>query len=165
MKLQELIKQTELDMTVEQIKAFFLGILTAERPLPFPKAIAEMLSETPEAEKVLSTELKVMWDAVQQNKSSELKGIFTENSNLKDFLTMAKDQLDFYLTALSLSGTNTESCKNEDRADLIDELEDTVMDLDEYLSFPQPTEEEGLELKAILLETWQDYLETSKLLS
>jgi hypothetical protein len=142
-----------------------LGVQTAERPLPFSKAINDMLSETPEAEKVLSHELKVMWDELPQNKTSKLKTIFGEGSNLKDFLAMAKDQLDFYLTALSLSGTNTENCKNEDRADLIDELEDTVMDLDEYLSFSHPTEEEGLELKGILLETWQDYLENSKLLS
>ena len=68
------------------------------------------------------------------------------------------DQLDFYLTALSLSGTNVESCKNEELGDLIDELEDAVMDLDEYLSEDSPNASEGMELKEMLMETWQNFI-------
>jgi hypothetical protein len=163
MKLQELIGQTELDMTIPQIKAFFLGFMTAEKPLPFPKAMEELLSQTPEAQGTLEAELKNLWEELHRNKASELKRIFPSKTNLKEFLAEAKDQLDFYLTALSLSGTNTESCKDEDRADLIDELEDTVMDLEAYLSETSVEESEGEELKEMLLEAWDDYLKTSKL--
>ena len=88
--------------------------------------------------------------------------MFPAALNTREYLLQAKDQLDFYLTAMSLSGTHTESVKNEDLADLIDELEDTVMELDEYLS-EEADEAEGLELKEILLETWGDYLRTAKL--
>lgn len=162
MKLQELIGQNHVDMSVAHIKAFFLGVLSAERPLPFVKAVEEMMSETPEAIKPLQPELKNLWDELVKNKPAELQNLFGTSSDLKVFLTNAKDQLDFYLTALSLSGTNTETCKNEDVADLIDELEDTVMDLDEYLSESHVDETEGEELKELLLEAWQDYLRTAK---
>ena len=161
MKLQELIGQTDLDMTLDHVKAFFLGVMSAEKPLPFVKAMEEMLAETPEAKTLLEPELKKLWDELAQNKTTELQNFFPKSSDLKDFLSNAKDQLDYYLTAMSLSGTNTESCKNEDMADLIDELEDSVMDLDEYLSEESPDQAEGEEMKDMLLEAWQDYLDTT----
>jgi hypothetical protein len=163
MKLQELIGHANLDMSVAHIKAFFLGVLSAERPLPFVKAVEEMMAETPEAIKELEPELKKLWDELVKNKPAELQKLFPESSDLKEFLSNAKDQLDFYLTALSLSGTNTETCKNEDVAELIDELEDTVMDLDEYLSESNADEVEGEELKELLVEAWQDYLRTASI--
>ena len=162
MKLHELIGQTDLDMSLAQVKAFFLGVMNAERPLPFAKAAEEMMAESPEATKQLGPELKKLWDELILNKPAELQKLFPESANLNEFLLNAKDQLDFYLTALSLSGTNTETCKNEDVAELIDELEDTVMDLDEYLSESDPDVAEGEELKELLLEAWQDYLKTTK---
>jgi len=162
MKLQELIGQTDLDMNLAHIKAFFLGVMSAEKPLPFTKAVEEMLTEAPEAAKVLEPELRIYWDLLLKNKPAELQSLFPAALNTREFLLQAKDQLDFYLTAMSLSGTHTESVKNEDLADLIDELEDTVMELDEYLS-EEADEVEGLELKEILIETWGDYLRTAKL--
>lgn len=163
MKLQELIGHANLDMSVAHIKAFFLGVLSAERPLPFVKAVEEMMAETPEAIKELEPELKKLWDELVKNRPAELLKLFPESPDLKVFLSNAKDQLDFYLTALSLSGTNTETCKNEDVADLIDELEDTVMDLDEYLSESNPDEAEGEEFKELLVEAWLDYLRTASI--
>ena len=162
MKLQDLILKTDLDMTPEQVKAFFLGVLTAERPLPFSKAMEEMLSQTPEAQKELEEEMKALWGELQAKKMISLQKIFGDESDLHDFLLTAKDQLDFYLTALSLSGTNIESCKDEERADLIDALEDLVMELDDYLSEEKPNPSQGEELKEALLETWSDYLEMIK---
>ncbi len=162
MKLQELINESELDMSIAHIKAFFLGVLSADKPMPFHMAVSEMLSEVPEAAKSLEPELKKLWDELVKNKPAELQAIFPASSNLKEYLSNAKDQLDFYLTAMSLSGTNVETCKNEDVADLIDELEDTVMDLDEYVSDDNADADEGEELKEMMLEAWQDYLRTSK---
>lgn len=162
MKLQELIAQNDLDMNLAHMKAFFLGVLSAKKPLPFALAVKELLSETPEAAKSLEPELKVLWDELSKNKTSELQKLFPESSDTKEFLSMAKDQLDYYLTAMSLSGTHTDSIEDEDLADLVDELEDTVMDLDEYLSVAGTDEEESKELKETLLETWADYLQTSK---
>lgn len=161
MKLQELIAQNDLDMNINHIKAFFLGVLSAQKPMPFKNAVEEMLAEAPEAAKLLEGELKVLWDDLVKNKPAELQNIFPQNPNTVEFLSTAKEQLDFYLTALALSGTHAESIENEDLADLIEELEDTVMDLDEYLS-ESTDEAESAEFKELLLETWQDYLRTSK---
>lgn len=161
MKLQELISQTELDMTVAHVKAFMLGVMSAEKPLPFKKAMEEMLSQTPEATPLLEEELKRLWDELEKNRPAEFQNFFPTAIDTKTFLEQAKDQLDFFLTALSLSGTTPESCKNEDLADLIDELEDTVMDLDEYLA--DPTDQaEAEELQEMLLETWQEFVRLAK---
>ena len=161
MKLQELITQNDLDMNINHIKAFFLGVMSAQKPMPFKNAVEEMLTEAPEAAKALNDELKNLWDDLQKNKPAELQKLFPENSNTVEFLSNAKEQLDFFLTALALSGTHAETIENEDLADLVDELEDTVMDLDEYLT-EETNEAESAEFKELLLETWQDYLRTAK---
>lgn len=158
MKLQELIDQTELDMTEAQIKAFFLGVLCAEKPLPFAKALEELLVETPEAKKDLEAPLKKMWDQINANLKSALETMFLVEDDINAFIEIAKDQLDYFLTALSLSGTNTESCKDQDLAELIEELEDTVEDMDEFLSDSHATKEDGEDFKEFLLETWAEFV-------
>lgn len=35
MKLQQLLNETDFEMTLPQVKAFFLGILCADKPMPF----------------------------------------------------------------------------------------------------------------------------------
>ena len=161
MKLQELIQQTELDSTVDQIKAFFLGIQSADKPLPYKLALEELFSATPEVIPQLQDELKILWDSIAKNKPFEYQNLFPVAASAQQFLAHARDQLDYFLTALSLSGTHAESVENEDLADLIDELEDTVIELDDYLAGP-PDEPEALELKEALEETWQDYVRTAK---
>jgi regulator of sirC expression with transglutaminase-like and TPR domain len=162
MNFQELIDQTDLDMTEAQVKAFFLGVLCAEKPMPFNKAMDELLVETETARKELSDELKKIWDYLSANTKAELGKMFPQESDITVFMEIAKDQLDFFLTAMSLSGTNTESCKNEELAELIDELEDTVEDMDEFLTDDQATAEDGEEFKEFLLGTWQEFVSTKK---
>jgi hypothetical protein len=162
MNLHELIEKHDLDLTPDLIKAFFLGALNAEKPLPFNKVLAELLSEDPEASKDMEAELKSYWQELQTKKLLETKNLFGKVADTKSFLDNGRDVLDYFLTSMSLSGTNTESCKDEDVAELIDELEDCVMDLDEYLSEEAPDAEEGEELKGLLIETWSDFLEAKK---
>jgi hypothetical protein len=158
MKFQELIDKTDLDMTEAQVKAFFLGVLSAERPMPFAKAMSELLSEAESAQKELESELKKTWDSLSANLKPELEKMFPQESNIHTFMEISKDQLDYFLTAMSLSGTNTESCKNEALSELIDELEDTVEDMDEFLTDEDATKEDGEEFKEFLLGTWADFV-------
>jgi hypothetical protein len=160
MKLQELIDQTALDMTEAQVSAFFLGVLCAEKPLPFPKALEELLAETPEAKAELEVPLKKVWGEASNNLRAELEKMFPPEENINTFIELAKEQLDYFLTALSLSGTNTESCKDQDLAELIEELEDTVEDMDEFLSDSNATKEDGEDFKEFLLETWAEFIST-----
>jgi hypothetical protein len=74
MKLQELIDASELDMEIDQIKAFFLGVLCAEKPMNFAKTLEELLSEVPEAKASLEGELKKLWDELQGNVVKGLQG-------------------------------------------------------------------------------------------
>jgi hypothetical protein len=162
MKLQELIKKHDLDLTPDLIKAFFLGALNAEKPMPFNKVLGELFSEEAEAKADMESELKNFWDDLAAKKLIETKNLFAITGSTQDFLNKSRDQLDYFLTTLSLSGTNMETCKDEDLVELIDELEDCVMDLDEYLSEEAPDAAEGEELKVLLLETWEDFLETKQ---
>lgn len=162
MKLQELIDQTDLDMTEAQVKAFFLGVLCAEKPMPFPKALDEILSETPEAKKELEADFKKLYEHLKTNLKSELEKMFPIESDINVFMEISKDQLDYFLTAMSLSGTNTESCKDEDLAELIEELEDTVEDMDDFLSDSEATPEDGADFKEFLIGTWADFTASKK---
>lgn len=162
MKLQELIDQTELDMTEAQVKAFFLGVLCAEKPLPFPIAMEELLAQTPDAKNELEIALKKLWEDLRVNTKNELRNMFPEESDINVYMEIAKDQLDYFLTALSLSGTNTESCGDEELAELIEELEDTVEDMDEFLSDSEATPEDGADFKEFLVGIWGDFISSKK---
>lgn len=158
MNLQALIDSTELDMTVDQVKAFFLGVLCADRPLSFGQALEELLSEAPDSKKELEGELKKMWSMLETNSIKELENIFPQEGDVKVFLEKARDQLDYFLTALTLSGTNSDDCEIEEMGEVIEELEDTVMDMDEYLSVSNPASEDSEQLKENLLESWNEFI-------
>lgn len=158
MRFQEVIDQTDLGMTEAQVKAFFLGVLSAEKPLPFPKAVDELLVETENARGDLEPELKKLWDSLSANKKVELQKLFPDESDVNEFMELAKEQLDYFLTAMSLSGTTTESCKNKKMGELLEELEDIVEDMDEYLTDDQVTPEDGEEFKEYLFETWNEFV-------
>lgn len=160
MKLQALIDNTDLDMTEMQVKAFFLGVLCAEKPLPVGKAIDELLSEAPEAKKELEAPLKDLYQTLKTNLKTELMGMFPEGLDIHTFMEVSKDQLDYFLTAMSLSGTNMESCDDEDLAELIDELEDTVEDMEDFLDAEDADAKEGEEFKSFLLGTWKEFVAT-----
>ncbi len=159
MKLQELIDQTDLDMGPKQVEAFFLGVLSAQKPLPFPKALEELLSAAPESKATLEGELKKLWDKLKANYQTELENLFNSKAPLNEFLTEARDQLDYFLTALSLSGTHADSVDDEDLLELMEELEDTVMEIEDYLAEDKPSKAEGEEMKEMLLEAWKEFVE------
>lgn len=160
MKLQDHIDSTDLDMTEIQVKAFFLGVLCAEKPMPFAKALEEILSETPDARGTLEVPFKEVWSQLQNNPRGELEKMFPEDSDVHAFIEVAKDQLDYFLTGMSLSGTNMENCDDEELAELIDELEDTVEDMDDFLADSETTTEDGEELRKLLLDTWREFTST-----
>ena len=162
MKLQELIDSTELEMTPEQIKAFFLGTLCAEKPLTFPRALDELLAETPESKDTLSKDLNALWDEITKSQKKALKDLFPQNDNAKKFLEGAKDQLDYFLMGMSLAGTSIDNCKNEDFATFLEEMEDCLEDIEDWLSEKSPDEEEGESIKEFLQEGWDGFVSSKK---
>lgn len=161
MNLQALIDQTDLDMTVAQIKAFFLGALCAERPMPFPKAMAELLEEAPTAQKTLGPELEQLWESVRSSLKNELKNMLPiHEEDIMSFMELSKDQLDYFLTALALAGTNAENCNDDEFAELIEVLEEAVEELDDLLT--DEDGEAGQELRNYLLGTWEEFVSSKK---
>ena len=129
--------------------------------MPFPKAVDELLTEAPEAKASLEPSLIKLWDELKANLKTELKNMFPlDEVDLNTFMEISKDQLDYFLTAMSLSGTNAESCNDEELAELIEELEETVADMDDFLS--EEDNENGEEFKDSLLETWTEFVSSKK---
>jgi hypothetical protein len=160
MKIQDKIDATELDMNEAQVRAFILGVLCAETPLSFSKMLDEILSITPEAKIALEPTFKELWNKLQEDQKRALQELFSEETNTLKFLEIAKDQLDFFLTGMSISGTHFENCKNKNLANLINELEDFLEDLEDFLSDEDAHEDEGVELKEFLLNIWADFIKT-----
>lgn len=159
MKLQDHIDSTQVDTTEMQVKAFMMGVLCAERPMPLSKVIEEILSETPEEKAKLEAPLQETWLTLEKNLKSELEKMFpTDESDIHNFIEVSKDQLDYFLTGMSLSGTNLETCKDKELCEFIDELEDTVEDMDDFLADSTATAEDGEEFKEFLLDTWKDFV-------
>jgi hypothetical protein len=156
MKLQDHINSTDFDMTEENVKAFFLGVLCAEKPLAFEKAMAELLLDDPDAAGTLAAPLRETWEALKKNTRSELGKMFSDEADLIAFMEMARDQLDYFLTGMALSGTNVDNCKDLVLRELIDELEDSVEDLDDFLSDSEPADD-GEDFKEFLLGTWNEF--------
>ncbi len=83
MNLQELIGQTDLDLNEGQVRAFFLGALTADKPLPFNKALEELLSEAPEAQKALEPHLKTLWDKLNDIFTGKSCALYCPHSHIR----------------------------------------------------------------------------------
>lgn len=151
-------------MEAQFIKAFFLGALTAEKPMPFEKAVDEVFVHAPEEKEKQHSSLKTEWDHLTKNLSLEMKRLIDdEGKDDLEFLKNAQENMDYYLTGLSLSGTTMESCKNEDLAEILDEMEDVVLDLETYLMEEDFKASETKEFKEIILSLWEDMIQVQSL--
>lgn len=159
MKLQDHINSTDFEMSEEQVKAFLLGVLSAEKPMSVEKAIQELMNETPDARATLEAPLKATFESLKKNLKAELASMFSNEADITAFMEMARDRLDYFLTGMSLSGTNVDNCKDSGLLELIEELEDSVEDLDDFLSDSEASAEDGEDFKDFLLGTWKDFVD------
>jgi hypothetical protein len=148
---------SDLDLSENQIKAFFLGAKLAQKPLTFEKAVDDLLAEQEDSKGSITPELKKIWDMKLWD------SMFPENKDLTLFLTNAKEQIDYFLTAMSLAGTNPETIDDEEMIEFIEELEEVVADLEDYLDDESASREEGEELKDFMLGMWSEFLESKRL--
>ena len=153
MGLQTLLTSTETNLTEGQIRAFYLGTFVADRPVPFKTAMEEVLMEAEvEDFKIWEKDMKALHDQVKANVHKEMKNLIVEEADLKSFLQTSLGRFDYFLTGYAVSGASDD----EDTAEVVEELEDTVLDLEDYLADESATKESGLELKKLALETWKD---------
>ena len=151
-------------MESQNIRAFFLGTLTAERPMPFHKAVDEIFVAAPEDKAQFEADLKKEWDSISTNLKTEMINLMDDKGMSDiDFLKVAQENLDYYLTGLSLSGTTMETSSDEDFSDLLDEMEDVVLDLEEYIMEEKFEATETKEFKEVVQSLWTDMIEARSL--
>lgn len=157
MKLTEILTKHELDITVPQIKAFFLGVNSADKPLPFSKSLDELLDESIHLKDELEGPLKELWDEITKNYKQEMGNLLPVDEELAPFLEASILRLDYFLTGMGLAGTSSESAQDPAVAEFIEELEDAIETIDEILSEEKLDKEDAEDMREFLLGAWEEF--------
>lgn len=153
MSLSTLLSNTDSSLTEGQIRAFYLGTFLADRPVPFKTAMEEVLMEAEiDDYKAWEKDMKALHDQVRGDVSGEMKKLLVDQVDLKAFLQDSLAKLDYFLTGYAISGASDD----KDTAELVEELEDTVLDLEDFLADEGATNESGVELRKLTLDTWKE---------
>lgn len=151
MNLQDLIKDSDLNMTVPSVKAFFLGTLFAQKPLAFPKALEELLAENQDERTKLESELKKLWDELTKNKHKSLADLLDKD------LQEAVDQVDYFILGMNAAGTFIDDLENDEEVEIFEELEELVMEVEETFAEKGPTVPMK-ETEEHLRSVWKDFV-------
>lgn len=150
MNISQSLENSGLDLSVNQLKSFLLGGLTAKIPLDLDKALEEIFSEEPEARANLEKDIVEFYQNLKVTRQNEVEGLISND------LGTSFENLDFFLTGLSIAGTHADSVDGE-LGEIIEDLEDLVMDLEEFLETDGDAEVKE-ELTDALLGTWEALL-------
>ncbi len=156
MSLQTLLSETDTNITEGQIKAFYLGTFMADKPVPFKTAMEEVLMEAEVDDyKPWEKDMKALYDQVKANVPAEMKKLVQDQPDLKLFLQDSLSKLDYFLTGYAVSGASSD----DDTSEVVEELEDNVLDLEDYLADESATKESGAELRKLTLDTWKSLID------
>ncbi len=158
MNFQDLINSSDLDLTLPQIKAFFLGCQIGKKPLSFHKSFEELTNKSSNSSGDLAQGLNSLWTDLEKNKDLELKNIFNKSANFSTFLESSKEQLDYFLTGLGLAGTTADSTSDDFLKEVLEELEELVLDIEDYLISDAQSKEETEALCEDLEMLWSEFL-------
>ncbi len=156
MSLQTLLSTTDTNITEGQIKAFYLGTFMADKPVPFKTAMEEVLMEAEVDDyKPWEKDMKALYDQVKASVPAEMKKLVQDQPDLKLFLQDSLSKLDYFLTGYAVSGASSD----DDTSEVVEELEDNVLDLEDYLADESATKESGAELRKLTLDTWKSLID------
>lgn len=153
MDLQQLMESAGSDITEGQARAMFLGAMTGEKPLTVERASEELLGEDTERSAELDRALKALWDKLKKDLPKSLLALLEDKKDPHDYFSEAMTRLDYFLTGFSLAG-NT---KNEELAEVAEELEDLVLDLEEHLE-AKPDQGKDEEMKDQIQGAWEEFV-------
>ena len=146
-------------MNPNLLTAFFMGVLTSEKPLNFDRAIKE-LSKTDDVD---ATAAKALWAKCEANPSKERQAMLKiKPGKLEEEIAMLSEIGDYFLMGLTVSGTDVEEMKNEELSELLVEMEDHLLLLDEWMAEGEegkPSAEwadDGKKYKSEFLEIWKE---------
>lgn len=141
------------------VTAYFVGVLTAERPIGFEEALKE-LTKTEELEDV---DAKAVWKKCESNLKKERQGMLkTKGGDLAAEAAYLAEIGDYFLMGMAVSGTDVEDMENEDVSELLVEMEDHLLLLDEWMAEGEDGKpsadwkEDGQKYKREYLEIWQE---------
>jgi hypothetical protein len=156
MSLKDLLSSQSSSLSEGQICAFYLGTFMADKPVPFKTAMEEVLMEAEiDDYKPWEKDMKALYDQVKTDVHGEMKKLIEDSGDLKKFLQESLGKLDYFLTGYAVSGASAD----DDTSEVVEELEDTVLDLEDYLADEAATKESGAELKKLTLETWKELVD------
>ena len=170
MSLETALAKCDVDLTVKQVEAFLLGVSQADKPLAIQESIKELFIDGFEVDSQFESEavrvevekeIYSTWNNISAHSKKFMETIFdsVKSHSKEDVLNIA-NLVDFFLMGLSLSGTSYDTVENQDMAELLEDLEDWVIDVDEWVAEGEDTDnledwkEDGIVLKEEFYETW-----------
>lgn len=150
-------------MNIQQARAFFVGVLSGTKPLKFEQAIQELLNDDTEAEALGEAALTDLWNKCEKGLKNERQAMLKVSA--KGPLEQVKELAavgDYFLTGLTVAGTDFEEMPNEEASDLLTEMEDHLLLLDEWIAEGEDGEpsaewkKDGEKYQAEYLEIWKE---------
>ena len=150
-------------MNTSQARAFFSGVLSGKKPLKFENALKELIKDDEEAEMMGEKVLKEIWAKCEAGLKKERKDMLKVTAKgLVAQVTELAAIGDYFLTGLTVAGTDFEKMPNEDASDLLTEMEDHLLLLDEWIAEGEDEGEtpewtkNGEKYKTEYLEIWKE---------
>lgn len=150
-------------MNALQARAFFAGVLTGTKPLKFQQALKELVKDDEEAAAIGEAALQDIWSKCEKGLRAERKAMLKITAkDLSGQIAELSAIGDYFLTGLTVAGTDFEDMPNEDASDLLTEMEDHLLLLDEWIAEgeegdPSATwKQDGEKYKAEFLEIWKE---------
>lgn len=150
-------------MNSPQARAFFVGVLSGKKPLKFEAALKELLKDDEAAEEIGEKALKDIWSKCEAALKAERKAMLKVTAKtLPEQITELSAVGDYFLTGMTVAGTDFEDMPNEEAADLLTEMEDHLLLLDEWSAEGEegdPADDwkaNGEKYKREFLEIWKE---------
>jgi uncharacterized protein YgfB (UPF0149 family) len=163
------LKSCDLEMNAKEVEAFFLGCLSAEKPMKLERAIKELFLEDTkvtvqfegaDARAKIEADLKGLWQELEKELKKRRKNLLLlDGASLKEEVQALSRLGDFFLMGITLAGTSIEDLDDE-AGDLLDEMEDHLLLLDDWMAQEEERldqkewQEEGQKYKRELIELW-----------
>ncbi|MFP5459149.1 MAG: hypothetical protein ACLGG7_10475 [Bacteriovoracia bacterium] len=143
MALQDTLSGCDIEMDAREVEAFFIGCLTADDPMPYPKAIKELFLEetkvpvsftSPDARKLLEKDLSALWKELEKGLDKRRKNLLViDRKDLKEEMVAVGRLGDFFLMGLTLAGMSVDD-EDSEVGELLDEMEDHLLLMDEWVA-------------------------------
>jgi uncharacterized protein YgfB (UPF0149 family) len=171
MALQDSIAGCDIEMNAKEVEAFFIGAMTADDPMPLPKALKELFLEDtkvpvkfndPANKKSIVDDLTKLWKELEKSLEKRRKSLLNlEMPKLQDELVAVGRLGDFFLMGITLAGMSVDD-QDDEVGELLDEMEDHLLLIDEWVADGESRTdkdvwtEEGKKYRRELNELWEE---------